>query len=83
MLQVKDNGAGMSEEEVARLLSGASSESKGLGIGFPYVSRMLHTYFGPEMKLDIQSRPEQGTTVSILIPRKRKEELDDSSGCCG
>lgn len=83
LLQVKDNGAGMSEEEVARLLSGVSAESKGLGIGFPYVSRMLHTYFGPEMKLDIESRPDQGTTVSILIPRKRKEELDDSSGCCG
>lgn len=83
LLRVRDNGTGMNEEQIVKLLSGESSEKKGLGIGFSYVSRMLHTYFGSEMKLDIESRPEQGTTVSILIPRKRKEELDDSSSSSG
>ncbi|WP_438433873.1 sensor histidine kinase [Gorillibacterium sp. sgz500922] len=76
LIRVSDNGAGMTEEEVAQLLSGSSGEKKGLGIGFPYVSRMLHTYFGSDMTLSIDSRPEQGTTVSILIPRKRKEDLE-------
>ncbi|MEO3944362.1 sensor histidine kinase [Gorillibacterium sp. CAU 1737] len=83
LLRVSDNGAGMTEEEIAKLLAGKSEEKKGLGIGFSYVSRMLHTYFGSEMKLDIVSKPEEGTTVSILIPRKRKEDLDDTSGSRG
>ncbi|WP_058303690.1 sensor histidine kinase [Gorillibacterium timonense] len=80
MLVVSDNGAGMNEEEIAALLRGPSTEKKGLGIGFSYVYRMLQTYYGDLMKLEIQSKPEHGTTVTIVIPRKRKEDFDDQSG---
>lgn len=76
-LCVRDNGAGMDQGTIEELLNEVGSKKRGLGIGFSYVMRMLKTYFGEQMTLQILSGTGEGTTVSILIPRKSKEEFDD------
>ncbi|MEK5446816.1 sensor histidine kinase [Paenibacillus sp. FSL R7-0331] len=76
-LCVRDNGAGMNDAQIAELLSDDSAKKRGLGIGFAYVMRMLRTYYGGQMDLQIKSGVGEGTDISIIIPRKSKEDFDD------
>ncbi|MNC31765.1 putative sensor-like histidine kinase [compost metagenome] len=76
-LCVKDNGAGMNDAQIEELLSDDSAKKRGLGIGFAYVMRMLRTYYDGQMELQIKSGEGEGTTISIIIPRKSKEDFDD------
>lgn len=76
-LRVSDNGAGMDQAKIEELLAEDTVRKRGLGIGFAYVMRMLRMYFGEQMSLEIVSGAAGGTTVSIIIPIKRKEDFDD------
>lgn len=80
-VSVKDDGQGMSEETVRRLLSSDNSGDKktGLGIGLSFVQQTVHQYFGKEYGLDIQSKLQQGTTVHLILPVDGlKESLYDN-----
>lgn len=72
IIEVSDNGPGMSEETVERLLrpdwSTATAGSKGSGIGFRNVHQRLQLYFGSDYGLTIISEPDNGTVVRICIP---------------
>ena len=86
IIQVTDNGPGMPEEVVERLLDPggptALAGAKGSGIGFRNVHQRLRLTFGPAYGLTILSEPDDGTTVRIRLPaldeeaarRYRKEE---------
>ena len=86
IIQVTDNGPGMPEEVVERLLDpngpAALAGAKGSGIGFRNVHQRLRLTFGPAYGLTILSEPDDGTTVRIRLPaldeeaarRYRKEE---------
>lgn len=77
-LRVEDNGEGMAPEAIEKLLNDdEGSKRRGLGIGLSYVNRMLKTFYGDKVRFTIESEPGAGTKVSIVIPRKRKEEFDD------
>lgn len=76
-MKIQDNGAGMTEETVVRLMEEDSTTSRGLGIGISYVHRLIKKYFGESAQFLIDSRVGEGTTVMIDIPVKRKEDLDD------
>ncbi|WP_239613976.1 sensor histidine kinase [Cohnella mopanensis] len=77
-LSVEDNGAGIEPEAVEKLLNDdEGSKRRGLGIGLSYVNRMLRRYYGDNVQFTIQSELGSGTKVSIVIPRKGKEEFDD------
>lgn len=77
LLCVKDNGSGMDAATIEELLSDDGAKKRGLGIGFSYVTRMLRTYYGEQMRMELHSKPGEGTVVSIVIPRKSKEDFDD------
>ncbi|SFE34893.1 two-component system, sensor histidine kinase YesM [Paenibacillus algorifonticola] len=78
LLRVEDNGSGIEPETIAKLLSGDDSKAKrGLGIGLSYVNRMLRQFYNEQMQFRIESELGQGTVVTIVIPRKTKEEFDD------
>lgn len=76
-LCVRDNGTGMNEAQMEELLADGVVGKRGLGIGFSYVKRMLRTYFGEQMSLQIMSGTDEGTSVIIIIPIKSKEDFDD------
>ncbi|WP_379348558.1 sensor histidine kinase [Paenibacillus sp. GCM10027629] len=68
-IQVKDNGAGMTEEEVSRLLLHRSETRKaGLGIGLNYVLRMIHVHYGETGHFHIESQIGQGTAMTLQLP---------------
>lgn len=76
----EDNGKGMSAETLAELQykieNGESVESpdavenpvKGRGIGLVNVSRRIKIKYGQEFGLKIDSRPDAGTHVKIILP---------------
>lgn len=71
-LVIEDNGNGMTEAELQRLLDslddrGPREPSKG-GIGLQNLHRRLQHMFGDSYGLQIQSYPGTGTRVSILLP---------------
>ena len=60
VIEVIDDGLGMSEERLQRAL--------GEGIGLSNVNERLRTIYGNHYALRLQSVPGQGTSVSIEIP---------------
>lgn len=75
-IQVKDNGAGMSEEEVSRLLSHESETRKaGLGIGLNYVLRMIDVHYGEKGRFQVESQIGQGTAMTLRLPMAERADL--------
>ena len=77
IIEVADNGPGMPEEVVARLLEPrgtyAAAGAKGSGIGLRNVHRRIQLAFGPEYGLTILSEPDDGTAVRIRLPALDEE----------
>lgn len=75
-LIVEDNGNGMNEQQLMRLLAslggnsaGASPKESGKsGIGLQNLHRRLQFMFGEGYGLQIQSIPGEGTQVAIVLP---------------
>ena len=71
-IEVRDNGEGMSEEQVRRILAHApqvSEGSKGSGVGVYNVDHRLKLLYGEAYGISIDSELDEGTTVRILIPK--------------
>ena len=79
-ISVSDNGMGIPEETLKTLLTDkARSRGKGSGIGLWNVNQRIQTYFKGDYGLIIESELDEGTTVTIHLPRisienYRKEE---------
>ncbi len=68
-LEVQDNGPGIPQEEASRLLTEENRERKrGSGVGLINVHSRIQLRFGPQYGLQIESCPDEGTTVTIHIP---------------
>ena len=78
LLRVRDNGAGMSPEQLAQLQSGVYEEHHS-GLGLKNVHQRIRLYCGEPYGLSFESEPGAGTTVTVRLPREgvsefRKEE---------
>ena len=68
LLQVIDNGLGMTPDEVAGIFEKSGESSNGSGVGVKNVNERIKLYFGNEYGLSFESAPDKGTTASILLP---------------
>lgn len=69
-IEVEDNGLGMPKEVVEQLLTdGTRTRSRGSGIGLRNVHQRIQLYFGQDYGLEIESEPDEGTTVRIHLPK--------------
>lgn len=75
-IEVKDNGLGMPREVVDKLLEDNHTSSKGTGsgIGLRNVQERIQLYFGSQYGLIINSEPDEGTTITIHIPKRCIDE---------
>lgn len=64
LIEVKDNGKGMEQEEISQLLNPSIKGTNGIGI-FNTNRRLTQAY---GHGLSIKSKPNEGTTVSFMIP---------------
>lgn len=68
-IEVKDNGIGMPKETVDALLTENNRvRKKGSGVGIINVHNRIQLRFGKRYGLEIESRPDEGTTVRIHLP---------------
>lgn len=68
-IEVCDNGLGMPEEVVEQLLTENNRvRGRGSGVGLINVHNRLRLRFGDVYGLEIESRPDEGTTVRIHLP---------------
>ena len=74
-IEVADNGAGMSEALIARIMAGekivSDRDDMHHGIGLDNVLKRMEILYGPG-HMRIQSAPGGGTTVTITIPNSMK-----------
>lgn len=69
-ISIHDNGIGISEENIARVLTDTSRVTSDYmsGIGLPNVDRRLKLVYGPEYGIKIDSRPGVYTCVTVSLP---------------
>ena len=74
-IDVTDNGPGMRQEQVDRLLredDGPAAPSRGgSGIGLRNVHQRIQLTYGEPYGLEIESEPDEGTTIRIHLPVRR------------
>lgn len=74
-IDVTDNGPGMRQEQVDRLLredgGPAAPSRRGSGIGLRNVHQRIQLTYGEPYGLEIESEPDEGTTIRIHLPVRR------------
>ena len=67
---ISDNGVGMKSETAATILNPdqENTASSGNGIGLRNIDERIKLSYGEKYGLSIWSEPDEGTTVTILIP---------------
>lgn len=68
IIEVRDNGPGMTEDIVESLLKKVHASKKGSGVGIRNVNERIKLYFGSIYGLEINSEPDDGTSIKIHIP---------------
>ena len=68
IIEVRDNGPGMTEDIVESLLKKVHASKKGSGVGIRNVNERIKLYFGSIYGLEINSEPDEGTSIKIHIP---------------
>ncbi len=74
VFSVRDNGVGMSEEQIEAVMQ--SEQTDRTGIGIRNVNDRLRIYFGKNYGLRITSEPDVGTCVEIRMPKIREGEYE-------
>lgn len=77
-LSVTDNGLGMKPEVVERLLIENTPVSKGSGVGLKNVNERIKLYFGDRYGVLIESEPDAGTCITLVLPIIRCEQEEGS-----
>ena len=71
LLKVSDNGRGITSEYMSELgMHPIKSEMKGGGVALYQLLRSMKMLFGDNVKISFESIPNQGTTVSLLQPKR-------------
>lgn len=67
VIEFKDTGEGMSEEQCSRVFTSllSTTKAKGTGLGLAIVSRVVETHRGT---IRVKSRLAHGTTMSVTLP---------------
>lgn len=74
VLQVADNGAGMTTDRLEALRRATKSNTR-VGFGLSAVHQRLQLQFGREYGLSIVSQDGIGTTITVCIPYQEKESV--------
>ena len=78
LITVEDNGVGMTKEQCLAVLKKEKSDSSGIGI--KNVNDRLKIYFGEKYGISIKSELDEGTAITVRIPKIEKEpEREDKN----
>ncbi len=74
-IQIVDNGVGIPDENLQKLTGENAKTEHFSGIGINNVSDRLKLLYGSEYGIKIESKENQGTTVTIQIPVKNNPNV--------
>lgn len=77
-IKVVDDGVGIPEEKLKKLLDLKNRGDSGEFFGLSNVDERIKLYFGPQYGLNIHSEPGRGTEVVVTLPAKRGGESQDA-----
>jgi len=70
VIEVKDNGRGIREEDLSRIFSPFfSTNPNSAGLGLPAVRRIARAHGG---RVEVDSTPGQGSIFTIRLPRESR-----------
>ncbi len=75
ILEVADDGCGMSDERLEEVRASLVDDRRE-GFGLRTVHQRIQILFGAEYGLSIESTPDVGTKISVIIPKKTNEEKE-------
>ncbi len=78
VLEVEDNGVGMTKEQCRSILQKEPGDVSGIGI--KNVNDRIKIYFGEDYGIMIESEPDVGTKVKICMPKLKKEDVETYTG---
>ncbi len=73
ILQIIDNGVGMDDEKLRHIFDRHKVNYHSNGVGVYNVQQRLVLYYGSNYGISYQSKPDEGTTATITIPKKGRE----------
>lgn len=79
LIEVRDDGIGMTEEQLRKLRdteTDSAPSAAGFGIGLNYVRKVIALHFGDRAKLFIESEPDTGTIITLRLPIIREVKGD-------
>lgn len=71
IMEVEDNGSGMTEEQVEELFVNDGTDHHGIGV--KNVNDRIKIYFGDKYGIKVRSELDEGTCVTIRIPKITEE----------
>lgn len=72
---VKDNGIGMPQEKIDILLEDTDAvHTRGKSIGLSNINMRIKMLYGEQYGIQIESKINVGTTVTLRVPKKKLEE---------
>lgn len=72
---VKDNGIGMPQEKIDTLLKDTNTvHTRGKSIGLNNINMRMKMLYGEQYGIQIESKINVGTTVTLRVPKKKLEE---------
>ena len=75
-LLITDAGPGIDEEKATKIFEPFyTTKAGGLGLGMPYARKIIEQHGGT---ISLNSRPGEGTTISVVLPAARKESAHAS-----
>ena len=76
-IKVIDDGVGMTQEQAQKITTGESNKEHFTGIGINNVQDRIKLIYGKEYGLVIDSVDGVGTSVTIKLPAREKENTDE------
>lgn len=71
IMEVEDNGSGMTEEQIAELFVNDGTDQHGIGV--KNVNDRIKIYFGDKYGISVRSELDEGTCVTIRVPKITEE----------
>lgn len=68
MFKVTDNGCGIEEEKLKEICDALGSKESKNGIGMSNIYQRLKLFYGEVVEFDVQSKRNQGTVITIVVP---------------
>lgn len=75
-IEIADTGPGIGDEEAKKIFEPFyTTKEQGLGLGMPYAKKIIDQHGGT---ISLRSQPQEGTTISIVLPAWKMESADAS-----